>query len=191
MGRRESNSPYWSGSRSWRHGCALPRVHPVRDAGGWAAPRKRRGAITPTPRQPGIEAAARLASSRWGWVGWLKRGFAIDMECGPRAPPGAWRLIAALTRRPVIFRILASPPGSSPAGRCPTAPGPGARLGQGHFTWTLCKRRVRTGCSGRQLGRGASARSDPVAPRAMAGDPRQARGAEGASSEPTRGGSKR
>jgi hypothetical protein len=43
MGRRESNSPYWSGSRSWRHGCALPRVHPVRDAGGWAAPRKLRG----------------------------------------------------------------------------------------------------------------------------------------------------
>ncbi len=49
-----------------------PRVHQMRYAGCLAAHSKLRGAITPTPRQQGIEAAPRLASSRWGWARLLR-----------------------------------------------------------------------------------------------------------------------
>jgi len=45
-----------------------PRVHPVRYAGGLAAHSKLRGAITPTPRQRGIETQARPVASRWAWA---------------------------------------------------------------------------------------------------------------------------
>ena len=59
-----------------------------------------------------------------------KRVFALDLERCPRCQSGALRMIAALTSRPVIRRILrhlkraADPP--------PLAP---ARLGQGRFAW--------------------------------------------------------
>jgi hypothetical protein len=81
-------------------------VHQVRYAGGLAAHRKLRGASTPTPRQPGIEAQASPASSRFGWVRLLKRVFSIDLERCPRGHLGAWRIIAALPSRPLIRRIL-------------------------------------------------------------------------------------
>ena len=108
-----------------------PRVHQVRDAGCLAAHSKLRGAITPTPRQQGIEAGARPASSRWGWARLLKRIFAIDMERCHRCHQGALRIIAAITSRPIIRRILhhlklsADPPLLAPA-----------RLEQGHLAWS-------------------------------------------------------
>jgi hypothetical protein len=74
-----------------------PRVHQVRYAGCVAAHRKRRGAITPTPRQQGLEATARPAWSRGGWADWLKRVLALAMERCPRCESGPLRLIAALT----------------------------------------------------------------------------------------------
>jgi hypothetical protein len=107
-----------------------PRVHQVRYGGCLAAPSKLRGAITPTPRQQGIEAAASPASSRFGWARLLKRVFDIDMERCPRCHQGALRLIAAITEPSVIRRLLtplklaALPP--------PIAP---ARLVQEHFAW--------------------------------------------------------
>ena len=107
-----------------------PRMHPVRYGGGLAAPSKLRGAITPTPRQPGIEKEARPISSRFSWARLLKRVFSIDMERSPRCQSGALRIIAAITSHPVIRRIwrhlklAADPP--------PLAP---ARLGQGQFDW--------------------------------------------------------
>jgi hypothetical protein len=73
-----------------------PWVHQVRDAGGWAAPRNLRGAIPPTRRQHGIEVPTRPASSRGRWARRLKRVLSLDLERGPRGPPGAWRLIAAI-----------------------------------------------------------------------------------------------
>ena len=108
-----------------------PRVHQVRYAGCLAAHSKLRGAITPTPRQQGIEAVARPASSRWGWARLLKRIFAIDMERCHRCHQGALRIIAAITSRPIIRRILhhlklsADPPLLAPA-----------RLEQGHLAWS-------------------------------------------------------
>jgi Putative transposase len=107
-----------------------PRVHQVRYGGCLAAHSTLRGAITPTPRQQGIETVARPVSSRWGWARLLKRVVAIDLERCPRCQSGALRMIAAITSRPVIRRILrplklaADPP--------PRAP---ARLEPGRFAW--------------------------------------------------------
>jgi len=70
-------------------------------------------------------------SSRWGWARLLKRVFAIDMARCPRCHQGTLRLIAALTYRPIIGRILrplklaADPP-----------PMAEARLEQACFAWT-------------------------------------------------------
>lgn len=108
-----------------------PRVHQVRYAGCLAAHSNLRRSITPTPRQQGIDPAARPVSSRWGWARLLKRVFAIDLERCPRCHQGALQIIAAITWRPVIRRILghlklaADPPPFSPA-----------RLEQGRFAWT-------------------------------------------------------
>ena len=62
---------------------------------------------------------------------------------------------------------------------------------KGGSSGPLPKLSVMSGGSGLQQGRGASARSDLVAPIARAGDSRPSRGVEGASSEPTRGASRR
>ena len=107
-----------------------PRVHQVRYGGCLAAHSQLRGAITPTPRQQGIEEEASPVSSRWGWARLLKRVFAIDMARCPRCHQGTLRIIAAITNRLLIRRILghlklsADPP--------PLAP---ARLEQGRFAW--------------------------------------------------------
>jgi hypothetical protein len=95
-----------------------------------AAHSKLRGAITPTPRQQGIEAEARPVSSRFDWARLLKRVFAIDMERCPQCQQGTLRIISAITYQPILRRILthlklaADPP--------PIAP---ARLEQEQFTW--------------------------------------------------------
>jgi hypothetical protein len=83
-----------------------PRVHQVRYAGCLAAHSKLRGAITPTPRQQGIETEASPVASRWAWARLLKRVFSLDLERCPRCPSGRLRIIAAITCRPVIRRIL-------------------------------------------------------------------------------------
>jgi hypothetical protein len=109
-----------------------PRVHQVRYAGCLAAPSKLRGAITPTPRQQGIDPSARPVSSRWGWARLLKRVFSIDLERCPRCLQGALRIIAAITCRPVLFHILASHSTPSQAGGGPPPLAP-ARLEPGRF----------------------------------------------------------
>ena len=107
-----------------------PRVHQVRYGGGLAAHSKLRRAITPTPRQQGIEAPAIPLSSRFGWARLLKRVFAIDMERCPRCHQGTLRIIAAITAGSVIHRILRhlklalEPPSLAPA-----------RLEQGQVAW--------------------------------------------------------
>jgi hypothetical protein len=108
-----------------------PRVHQVRYAGGLAAHRNLRRSITPTPRQRGIETSASPLSSRWGWARLLKRVLAIDLERSPRCQSGSWRIISAITYRPVIRRLLsqlkltADSPLLTPA-----------HLEQGHVAWT-------------------------------------------------------
>ena len=108
-----------------------PRVHQVRYAGCLAAHSKLRRAITPTPRQQGIEAPVGPVSSRWAWARLLKRVFTLDMERCPRCQAGILRLIAAITERSIISRILrhlnlaADPPSIAVA-----------RLEQGRFAWT-------------------------------------------------------
>ena len=114
-----------------------PRVHPVQYAGGWAVHRKWRGAISPMPRQQGIEPSARPGSSRWGWVRLLKRVCSMDLERGPRCPQGALRIIAAIPGRPLLFPILASPSEPSQAGGCPLASGTGP-LGARAVRLVLC-----------------------------------------------------
>jgi hypothetical protein len=91
-------------------------VHQVRYGGCWAAHSKLRDAITPTPRQQGIESVASPASSRCGWARLLKRVFSIDLERCPRGLEGTLRIIAAITCRPVLFHILASHSTPSQAG---------------------------------------------------------------------------
>ena len=93
-----------------------PRVHQVRYAGCLAAHSKLRSAIIPTPRQQGIEPPASPVASRWGWARLLKRVFSIDLERCPRCQSGTLRLIAAITSRPVMIRILASHIAPSQAG---------------------------------------------------------------------------
>ena len=87
----------------------------MRDAGGLATHRNLRGAITPTPRQQGIDTAPSPVSSRWAWAHLLKRVFVLDRERCPRGQLDRLRILAALTCRPVIFRILALSPEPSPA----------------------------------------------------------------------------
>lgn len=107
-----------------------PRVHQVRYGGCLAAHSKLRRAITPTPRQQGVEPPASPVSSRWGWARLLKRVFAIDLERCPRCQSGTLRIIPAITSGPVIRRLLRhlklepDPP--------PIAP---ACLEQGRFAW--------------------------------------------------------
>ena len=114
-----------------------PRVHPVRYAGGLAAHRKWRGTITPTSRQQGIATPGRSVSSRWGWARQLKRVLSIDLERCPRCLEGTLRIIAAITCRPVLFHILASPSTPSQAGGCPPASGTGP-LGARAVRRVLC-----------------------------------------------------
>ena len=100
----------------------LPRVHLVR-YGGCLVPHSRlRGAITPTPRQQGMEGDdATTESPRWSWARLLKRVFALDLATCPFCHQGALRILAAITQAEVIQKILrhlkraADPPPIAPA----------------------------------------------------------------------------
>jgi hypothetical protein len=85
----------------------LPRVHLLR-YGGCLAPHSRlRGAITPTPRQQGVEGdEATPGPPRWSWARLLKRVFALDLATCPFCRQGALRMIAAITQAEVIRKIL-------------------------------------------------------------------------------------
>ena len=110
----------------------LPHVHLVRYGGCLAAHSSLRSAITPTPRQHGIdEPEASTESPRWSWARLLKRVFALDMARCPWCPQGTLRIIAAITHGEVVWKILrplklaADPP--------PMAP---ARVHQAAFAWS-------------------------------------------------------
>jgi len=100
----------------------FPRVHLVRYGGCLAPHSLLRGAITPLPRQQGVEEPeASSAAPRWSWARLLKRVFALDMALGPLCHRGALRIIAAITQWEVIRKILrhvklsADPPPIAPA----------------------------------------------------------------------------
>jgi len=109
----------------------LPRVHLVRYGGCLAPHSGLRSAITPTPRQQGVEGdEATTESPRWSWARLLKRVFALDLATCPFCRQGSLRIIAAITQAEVIRKILrhlklaADPP--------PLAP---ARARQATFDW--------------------------------------------------------
>lgn len=100
----------------------LPRVHLVRYGGCLAPHSHLRSAITPTPRQQGVEdEEPDTGSPRWDWARLLKRVFALDMARCPFCQRGALRIIAAITQGEVIRKILrhlklaADPPLIAPA----------------------------------------------------------------------------
>src|SRR5262245_51322389 len=49
----------WNAWSSWRRASPLPRVHLVRSAGCIAPQSQRRDALMPTPRQQGVDGAAK------------------------------------------------------------------------------------------------------------------------------------
>ena len=99
----------------------LPRVHLVRYGGCLAPHSLLRGAITPTPRQQGVEEPeASRAAPHWSWARLLKRVFALDMATCPSCHRGALWIIAVITQGgdPNILRHLklaADPPPLAPA----------------------------------------------------------------------------
>ena len=81
-----------------------------------------RGAITPTPRQQGVEGDdATTGSPRWSWARLLKRVFALDMGTCPLCRQGSLRMIAAITQAEVLrtmlrrLQLAADPPPMAPA----------------------------------------------------------------------------
>ena len=100
--------------------------------GGCVAPHSHlRGAITPTPRQQGVDASqASSAAPHWSWARLLKRVFALDLGTCPFCQRGTLQIIAAITQAEVIRKMLrhlklaADPP--------PFAP---ARARQATFNW--------------------------------------------------------
>ena len=121
----------------------LPRVHLVRYGGCLAPHSSRRGAVTPTLRQQGVEEDdATTESPRWSWARLLKRVFALDMATCPLCRQGSLRIIAAITQAEASRKILrhlklaADPP--------PIAP---ARAHQETFDWvaSCSPRNVRLG----------------------------------------------
>jgi len=110
----------------------LPRVHLVRSGGCLASHRHLRGAIIPTPRQPGRdEEATDTGAPRWTWARLLKRVLALALARCPWCQRGALRMIAASTHGEGIRQLLqplhlsADPP--------PIAP---ARVRQAAFAWS-------------------------------------------------------
>jgi hypothetical protein len=85
----------------------LPRQHQVRYGGCLAPHSKLRAAIIPTPRQQGVEETKDGSTSpNWTWARLLKRVFSIDMERCPVCQQGRLRIIAAITERSIIQKIL-------------------------------------------------------------------------------------
>jgi len=92
---------------------------------------RRRGTLTPTPRQQGVaKPEASHAAPHWSWARLLKRVFALAMAICPLCRQGVLRMIAAITQAEVIRKLLrhlklaADPP--------PLAP---ARARQATFDW--------------------------------------------------------
>jgi hypothetical protein len=92
-----------------------PRVHPVRYGGCLAPHRKLRAAITPTPRQQGMQEEASPVSARWGWARFCLSG----------SWPSPWRAVLAVSRAPCASS-RPSPTGRSVARFC--APSTSRRL---------------------------------------------------------------
>ena len=85
----------------------LPRLHLVRYGGCLAPHSNVRAALIPTPRQQGVEEPKdSTASPNWSWARLLKRVFGIDMERCPVCQQGRLRIIAVITERSVIKKIL-------------------------------------------------------------------------------------
>ena len=103
-----------------------------RSSGRCVAPHsRRRGTLTPTPRQQGVaKPEASHAAPHWSWARLLKRVFALAMAICPLCRQGVLRMIAAITQAEVIRKLLrhlklaADPP--------PLAP---ARARQATFDW--------------------------------------------------------
>jgi hypothetical protein len=100
----------------------LPRTRLVR-YGGWLAPHSHlRGAISPTPRQQGVdEEATDTRSPHWSRARLLQRVYALAMAHGPWCQRGARRIIAAMTQGEVIrqslqpLKLAVDPPLMAPA----------------------------------------------------------------------------
>jgi hypothetical protein len=115
----------------------LPRAHLVRYAGCLAPPSTLRAALSPTPRQQGVDGEeSQTGTPYWHWARLLGRVFTLAMAtclpplCGRREPcdlpfcrRGSLRIIAAITQESVLTRILrhlklaSVPPPIAPA-RC-------------------------------------------------------------------------
>ena len=109
----------------------LPHVHLVRYAGCLALHSQLRRAIIPMLRQQGMdEDDTDTGTPRWSWARLLGHVFNLDMATCPFGHHGSLRIIAAVTQKAVITRLLrhlklaAVPP--------PIAP---ARLRQETFDW--------------------------------------------------------
>jgi hypothetical protein len=92
-----------------------PRVHQVRYGGCLAPHSKLRSAITPTPRQQGMQEEASPVSARWGWARFCLSG----------SWPSPWRAVLAVSRAPCASS-RPSPTGRSVARFC--APSTSRRL---------------------------------------------------------------
>jgi hypothetical protein len=131
-----------------------PLVDDARECARPLAPHSHlRGAIIPTPRQPGMdEEATDTGAPRWSWVRLRKRVFTLDMVHCPWCQRGALRIIAAIMQGEVIRKILrhlklaVDPPPMAPArvrqealawssawrASCVTDPSPTAAMGRDH-----------------------------------------------------------
>lgn len=85
-----------------------PRSSPIGGTSEKPLPRSTaRGAITPTPRQQGVEGDdAAPESPRWSWAQLLKRVFAMEMATCPLCRQRSLQMIAAITQAEVIHKIL-------------------------------------------------------------------------------------
>jgi hypothetical protein len=108
----------------------LPRMHLVRYGSCLAPHSHLRSAITPTPRQQGVD-EEETAAPRGSSAQLLKHVFAVDMARGPWCQQGSLRIIATITQGEVIRKILrhlklaADPPLIAPA-----------RVRQEAFAWS-------------------------------------------------------
>ena len=85
----------------------LPPAHLVRYVGCLAPQSKLRAALSPTPRQQGVDGeATQTGTPSWAWARLLGRVFAVDIGTCLLCRRGALRIIAAITHESVIIRIL-------------------------------------------------------------------------------------
>jgi hypothetical protein len=98
----------------------VPRVHLMRYAGCLAPHSTLRAAMTPTPRQQGVNGdETKTGTPYWNWARLLGRVFDLDMATCPLCRRGSLRIIAAIfpplrgrrelatfTQESVITRIL-------------------------------------------------------------------------------------